>query len=408
MHHKIKSLLLSTLLLPLIACQQSNSLNSSLADEKSQTTRPDNIALTAIGSTPRSVFIPPADKVLMFIGQDSETITDYIQQVPQDNIEGVTLYTNLKTANAKQALPAINSSANWRSGDVDFKKTLNDAPKAALAIGLAMDNCGQAPHTENIANGLYQASVTKLATYLKSLAPRKVFLRIGYEFDGPWNCYTPATYKKAYRVIVDELSHQAVTNVNTVWQSAAWPAGADAGEIYDANRPQHFEQWYPGDDYVDWVSFSVFYRDLSQWNYAPAAAPDDIHQAALTFARSHKKPVMIAESAPQGYRLGILTHSPIQMNQQTPKTAAQIWQAWFVPYFSFIEQNNDVIRAVAYINTHWETQGMWQCLPNIPAPQAGCNSGNWGDSRIQANPLIKTKWLEKVNNAAFWQQTADY
>ena len=168
------------------------------------------------------------------------------------------------------------------------------------------------------------------------------------------------------------------------------------------------DKWYPGDDVVDWVSISVFYRDLSQWNYTPPTTPDIGQQSALAFARAHNKPVMIAEAAPQGYRIGALTQSPIQENKPQPVTQEQIWQQWFVPFFSFIDENRDVIRAVAYINTHWESQSMWHCKSGIPAGQPGCNNGNWGDTRVHANDYIKQQWLSEVNNAKRWVQTGEY
>lgn len=49
-------------------------------------------------------FAPSDDKVLMIIGQDSDTIGDYVAQVPEVNIEGVTLYTQIKSADPSKTL----------------------------------------------------------------------------------------------------------------------------------------------------------------------------------------------------------------------------------------------------------------------------------------------------------------
>ena len=43
-------------------------------------------------------FVPPSGKSIMFVGQDSETISDYIRDVPEDNLEGATLYYMLKSS----------------------------------------------------------------------------------------------------------------------------------------------------------------------------------------------------------------------------------------------------------------------------------------------------------------------
>lgn len=354
--------------------------------------------------------LPPPNKTLLFIGQDSDTISDYIDAVPEDNIEGITLYTGIKHADPAQTLRALFSGDNWQSGDVDFGKTLSSVPDAALAVGLAFDGCGLPAaenHEANIADGSYDRSVNFMLKHFKSLAPRKVFLRIGYEFDGPWNCYSPANYKTAFRKIAKAIKDQGASNIATVWQSASWPDGYGNAN-YDIGAANHLNHWYPGDDAVDWIGMSVFYRDLSQWNYRPPRTPQQAQQLVLDFARGHGKPVMIAESAPQGFRTGQLTRSVIQQNDPHPVSAGQIWQAWYRPYFDFIKANKDIIRAVAYINTHWETQPMWQCRPGIAAGQPGCNGGNWGDSRVQANGYIKAKWLEQVNDASQWIQTGRY
>lgn len=351
--------------------------------------------------------VPPDNKLLLLIGQDSDTISNYLSQVQEDNVEGVTLYTQLKSPVPDDTLHGIRQASSWDAGTTDFDRTLSEVPHAALAIGLALDTCNQVNHPARLANGDYDDSLATLIDYLVSLAPRKVFLRIGYEFDGPWNCYEPEAYKAAFRYIARALDNADTAHVATVWQSAVWPDGYDQTK-YDVAAPNHFSSWYPGDDVVDFVGISVFYRDLSLWNYQPPSNPAEGQEAALSFARTHQKPIMIAESAPQGYRTGALTKSPIHQNKPQPLSAMEIWHNWYAPYFEFIRRNRDIIKVVAYINTHWDAQGMWQCNENAAAGRDGCPQGNWGDSRVQANPYIKAKWLEQVNDTSLWIQTSEY
>lgn len=356
-------------------------------------------------------FIPPKNQTLLFIGQDSDSIGDYISSMPQDNIEGITLYSSLKNSDPAQTLPGIHKVANWGSGDVSFQKTLKQAPNAALAIGLAFDGCNDTTHETLIASGKYNASIKQLVTSLKALAPRKIFLRIGYEFDGPWNCYSPSDYKAAYRNIAMAFKTAKADNVITVWQSAAWPDPAIAGDkraIYDFQTPSHLKNWYPGDDVVDWIGMSVFYRDLSQWNYTPPYTPQFAQEQVLAFARAAQKPVMIAEAAPQGYHIANMTQSPIQMNKAAPTSQEDIWRNWYEKLFQFVDKNRDTIKALAYINAHWSEQAMWTCHPNIQAGQEGCANGNWGDTRVQANDYIKRLWLTEINHAQRWVQTGTY
>jgi len=76
------------------------------------------------------------------------------------------------------------------------------------------------------------------------------------------------------------------------------------------------------------------------------------------------------------------------------KTAQQVWQEWYQPFFEYIHANADVIRAVAYINAEWDAQPLW----NAPYGQ-----GYWGDSRVQLNPQIRQYWLDEVLQSWFWQ-----
>lgn len=354
-------------------------------------------------------FTDPSGKTLMFIGQDSDTIEDYIAEVSEDNIEGFTLYSQIKSATPSKTLKGILNVGNWNSGEVSFDKTMAQAPSAAIAIGLAFDACNQDDHASNIASGDYDETLKVLATHLKSLAPRKVFLRAGYEFDGMWNCYNPESYKAAFRHIAVSMKLLKADNVAMVWQSAAWPASHFAGDrahLYDHTDQNHIEKWYPGDDVVDWISISSFYRDLKPFNFEAEITPAAAQQLYVDFARKKQKPLMIAEAAPQGYRTGALTRSPIGINDAKPVTAEDIWQSWYQPFFDFIHENNDVIRAVAYINTHWESQSRWYCAAQASPPTKECPEGNWGDSRVQVNPYIKQKWLEEVNDESFWRQTS--
>lgn len=357
-------------------------------------------------------FTPPDGKTLLFVGQDSDTIADYAKAFPEDQLEGITLYTTLKNSDPEKTLKGLLSKANWQSGDMDFTSTLAAHPTASLAIGLAFDQCNDADaHAVNIASGKYQKSVDKLVSMLKDMAPRNVFLRIGYEFDGPWNCYPQQAYKAAFRYIANKIKTAGATNVATVWQSASWPDPTIAGDnaaVYDHRNPEHLSDWYPGDDVVDWVAISTFYRDLSQWHYTPPDTPAAAQGKALAFARAHAKPVMIAEAAPQGYRIGEQTKSPIMINKPVPHSAQAIWQDWFIPLFAFIDENRDVIRALAYINTHWDAQPMWQCALNTSAPSADCPQGNWGDSRVQAHPYIRKQWLNEISNPDVWIQDANH
>jgi hypothetical protein len=61
-------------------------------------------------------------------------------------------------------------------------------------------------------------------------------------------------------------------------------------------------------------------------------------------------------------------------------------QRWYEPFFKFIDTHN--IKAVSYINSDWESLPMWK-------------GQGWKDSRVQANPAIKERWLKEVGSARY-------
>lgn len=357
-------------------------------------------------------FTPKEPKTLFIIGQDSETLSEYKRDVPEDGVEALTLYTRLESGDPSNTLDGILKPANWESGFVSFEKTLQEFPNSHLAIGIIHSNCGEINHTKLIANGEYDQSIKELASYLKGLTPRKIFLRFGFEFDGLWNCHEPETYKKAFRRTVKLFKGMNVSNVAFVWHSAVWPYPLDSDKkrikIYDHMEEGHLERWYPGDDVVDWIGISAFYLDTSQWKVSPPDDPSKIHEIALKFARDKRKPVMIAEAAPQAYDIGKLTKSYNMLHEASDVESEGIWNNWYQLYFDFIDRNKDVIRAAAYINTNWKSQKMWQCPLNKGSGDPGCPMGYWGDSRVQANPYIKEKWLGNILNESRFVQSPQY
>ncbi|MBZ0297211.1 MAG: 1,4-beta-xylanase [Anaerolineae bacterium] len=301
-------------------------------------------------------FMPATGQTLFIIGQDlgavgglpgyTDGYVDHVTPFPG----GVTTYTNL------HALDGLTTVANWGSGDVSAQR-LVDSPAYAnsvLVIGLWLGNANLTP----IARGDLDRNIDRLAIWIKD-QNRPVFLRIGYEFDGEWNAYQPADYITAFQRIVDRFRALEVTNVATVWQSATW---------YDGTFQGHdWLEWYPGDDYVDWFGMSYFIAHPPTFN------------AWLDLARSHDKPVMIAESTPKGHDLAT-------------EAGGEVWNAWFQGFFDFIHENHDVIKAVAYINVHWEAQPMWQ-------------GQDWGDSRVQVNSFLLEQWQREMKSD-FWLQTS--
>jgi hypothetical protein len=304
--------------------------------------------------------LPPPGQSWMLIGQDVGSIEDYARRVRPPG--GVVGYTSLDT------LVGVVSVANWGAGDQSLLSLAGEFPGRPVSLGLFLVN----PLSE-ITSGSLDAQIDSLAGTLAGLG-RSVLLRIGYEFDNPSNGYDPANYQAAFVHIVERVRAAGARLVRSVWQSQA------------SCQPsaQTLAAWYPGDSVVDWVGLSYF----TQYGVCKNASVD----AVVAFARSRGKPVFVAESTPQGYDLTAMTYSATGSGIQS-ETASEVWGGWFRPYFALIHANQDVIRAVAYVDADWEAQPMWQSGDN----------GYWGDSRVQQNAAIQQMWTTELQGTSWVQ-----
>ena len=149
---------------------------------------------------------------------------------------------------------------------------------------------------------------------------RPVFLRLEFGHDDMLD-----EYLSVWKKFAERRQAGGSLNIALVWESASCEESNPA-------------DWYPGDEVVDWVGMS--YCD---------GKPSE---ATIQFAREHFKPVMMNASS-----------------------NSMDWNEWFVPFFQFVKENNDVIRAVTYLNA--------------------------GKSRIDLNADLLQKWKEETKES-FW------
>ena len=367
--------------------------------------------------------IPPNGKVRFFVGQTSPDLTQFRNEVVNADASfnapgGITLYTHIVPGQCNGTSGSCNLG---NSGNImDFNASLNQYPGAALAVGLFLADppgCYNQPlrallnrdHIDpDLGNGVGQAyrdNMDNLINYLQNTG-REVYLRIGYEFDGPWNCYNTEFYIGAFRYVKGRIDALGANNIATVWQSATFPQDGNPQYNQDFSNPNHFNTWYPGDQYVDWVGISTFYFNdykTRQWAcMQESIQPVTLFNRALDFARAHNKPVFISESSSQGYQNDTLTASCINTNQQSNIGSANtIWNEWYADYFAFINANTDVIRAISYINSDWEQISQFNCAPGASAGAPNCTDGYWGDTRIQANSTIYNNFKSEIGSSIF-------
>ncbi|MER7273185.1 carbohydrate-binding protein [Dactylosporangium sp. NPDC000244] len=365
--------------------------------------------------------LPANGKVLFLAGQNTPDLSAYKTEVLDADASfprpgGVTLYTNITPG----VCNGLSGTCNLNGNVTDFGQTLSQYPGAAVAVGLYLADgpgCNNQPlraiinrPDADIAGApgqQYRQNLDNLITYLKN-TNRSVYLRVGYEFDGPWNCYNTDFYKQAFRVVKQRIDALGAANVATVWQSATYPKDGDPTYKFDFSNPNHLADWYPGDDVVDWIGMSTFYWDgnFRQYQWAcdtpTTSSPKSLYDRSLAFARSHNKPAMISEATPQAYRTANLDASCTNVNNRV--SLGGDWTkigSWFDQYFAYVNANTDVLRAAAYINSNWEAITQFACPPGATAGSPNCTDGYWGNSRIQDNANIKANFKRELQNSIF-------
>ncbi|HEV8623699.1 MAG TPA: glycosyl hydrolase [Acidimicrobiia bacterium] len=167
--------------------------------------------------------------------------------------------------------------------------------------------CGD---STDITDGKLDAAIHAAGEAFKAY-PRDFFMRYCWEMDGSRASKRvpvgkPTEFIAAWQYIYNMLKADGVTNVVWVWTANA--NGYKINDPFTGNKPPA-PQYYPGDDYVDWVS-----ADGYNWHGAPTHPGDDyrdfleIYDEFMLWSRSadmstgkaaSSKPIMIAEYGSQ-------------------------------------------------------------------------------------------------------------
>lgn len=323
-------------------------------------------------------FRPPRGAAYLIAGQDGKQIgglarsglaDGYLDNVPVSP-SGITMYTGFGAPNQTDgfamdplleeylALPALDNtilhlSANW------VEEELDDATKIE--------------REEDVLTGKQDGFIDWLADWC-SAQERPILLRLGYEFNRPFmTLFTPERYAPAFRYIVGRMRARGVSGVAFVWASANLsldPSGP--------SEPWDFDLWYPGDGYVDWFGFSMWFPTMSD-------------TLMMSEARARNKPVLLAEVSPVEFNVGESAFYPLLTRAGEVLDPNELWARWWQPMFDFIAANLDVIGGFAYIANDWQSDSLW-----------GTNPFFWNcDARVWANDTILDLWTQAVSNAAF-------
>jgi hypothetical protein len=303
---------------------------------------------------------PPDGKVIVFIGQDNASVggndgfhDGYVENVGVPG--GITHYVYMVEGWTNAFgytfdvghIDGLYTETTWGAGPMCMACYL-DSPildDSVMHLSISMEGNSE----DRVADGSYDHLIDELIRFLNDHADTPFLIRIGYEFEGPWNGYDPENFQLAFRRIVDRLREAGVMNFATVMGSASFDTPYAT-----------WEQYYPGDEYVDWVAYSYW-------------GGNSTTGGSLQFARDHNKPVFIAESTPRAHYLD-------------REDGREVWETWFETYFQHIEDNIDVVKAISYINCDWDAQPMWD---------------GWGDTRIEVNDYVRMRWLETMQTPQF-------
>lgn len=160
-----------------------------------------------------------------------------------------------------------------------------------------------------------------------------LFVRFGHEMNdayryawGPHNNRTDE-YISAFRHVVDVARATGATNILWVWSPHI---------AYDG-----FDEFYPGDDVVDWVAATVLnYGNIAYWSQWWSF--DDIFTRKYDRLTAFKKPIMIAE-------LGTLMAG----GERAP---------WFEQALSRLPHRLPEVKAVVFFHNHSDATITYQAL----------------------------------------------
>lgn len=334
--------------------KMSRQSNSNLSPEQMASMIQTDVDSEYIYEYKKTKFVPPAGKTLLIMGQTVERITEYMDRFPNQSIPG--------GWSAYWGIPEFKgiteAHKNQTGNTQNHQMLVDDFPNTVVQSAMWM--VGKWDVAKKTKKGDYDKVIKQYAAWAKT-TNRPIYLRIGYEFDGPHNELEPKQYVKAYKRIVDIIRAEGVDNIAFVWHSYA-------SAPYN-NYP--VSQWYPGDDYVDWVGISVFSHAYYGSNFGPHC------NAVLEFAKQHKKPVMIAESNPI---YGIDNDN------------IDAWNKWFVNVFTFTYNKN--IKAISFINENWKQMA----IEGI---------SEWKDARLYNNEQISKAWFLETNQDHYLKQSPE-
>eukprot|EP01084_Bolivina_argentea_P174724 302656_1 len=299
-----------------------------------------------------------ASKTLVSIGQNYQSEFQAYEQAV-DKPSGASFYTTFA------------SPQQFQGDGLGFVSYINgDIVNGYGELGLSLKESGNCGYIYNylaaIVNGQYDNQIDTLSSIIKQYNSIIWLVRIGYEVSQNLfaNCCSGTNcddshYQNAFNYIAKRIrTTNSVSNVKFIYHP--WRYWPDAKYLY------------PGDEYVDYIGWSVFNNDIclpisGGVNTCPNGINDRIDpnlKQSIDWAVSNTtKQLIISESSPQPP----VTDNISQFNDYLGRVYNLIISLYPNRFFMWI-----------YINENW--------------PSHGWSSQYWGNSQVQANPSTLAYW----------------
>jgi tetratricopeptide (TPR) repeat protein len=218
------------------------------------------------------------------------------------------------------------------------KRIMKDAQASGTAVEFALNCPNEAADITGIKNK--QTNLAEISDFLEEYKDVPIYLRFAAEFDIWSNRPDASAFRSAF-VYVHDFFHRRNSNVAIVWspsQASSWDVDAD--------------DFYPGDDSVDWVGMSDYYKkyfqgvktwkmsdDFNEVVYQTGVNADPVLSVKhIVDTYGSRKPIMISESG--------FSHKNTKVGEDTQWWAQRKMQE----FYGYLPMVYPQIKAIAYFD----------------------------------------------------------
>jgi len=320
-----------------------------------------------------AMYEPPDGRVYHGAAPTPDVVASYIESLADASIEPLLEGIHLSASGTAGRQYVVDTIREWLA----YVRDAGRIPHLSLSM---RDGYGN-PSDVAIATATAHDAVLDEIGAVIAAYDGPLFVRLGFEFNGAWNGYTPGIYPIAYRKMVDRFRAAGVTQAAYIW-------------CYEPDGPDDFDDvidgrsaWYPGDDYVDWFGLDLFKAE----HFVPPASArqrgTSTYERSVRFlemATAHGKPVMLSETA----AVKVYVTSDREDPQFTDGRAD--WESWFEPFFDFIAHHPQ-IKGVLYMNQDYRGTAFER-------------KNAWGDARIGVNSYIRRHYCAALRDPRYIHQ----